>query len=224
MADYCQVYGVIHFTSPAGWLPVHRDQLGAQRSVTSMGKRYLYHTTSTESIVPYSGSSEQRASFSVSTPDMELGHWVTGSVGHLGHISRPGHRVIISTLCETRVFPVFEKLPKMQNLQTKCWHDKSHCQVTQVSVVGLKSLDVSPRNELLLLPMIIKNSLAWEYFFTHKSTFGVHYRTGSTGSPGGWIPGSLGRWVTKYDPVTISVLSWAKSLNPDLVQPEALLP
>jgi len=40
MADYCWVYGVIHFTSPAGWLPVHRDQLRAQRSVTSMGKLY----------------------------------------------------------------------------------------------------------------------------------------------------------------------------------------
>ena len=25
--------------------------------------------------------------------DMELGHWVTGSMGHLGHLSRPGHRV-----------------------------------------------------------------------------------------------------------------------------------
>jgi len=32
---------VIHFTSPAGWLPVHRDQLRAQRSVTNMGKLYL---------------------------------------------------------------------------------------------------------------------------------------------------------------------------------------
>jgi len=41
MAAYCRVYGVIHFTSPAGWLPVHRDQLRAQRSVTSMGKLYL---------------------------------------------------------------------------------------------------------------------------------------------------------------------------------------
>ena len=30
------------FTSPAGWLPVHRDQLRAQRSVTSMGKLYLF--------------------------------------------------------------------------------------------------------------------------------------------------------------------------------------
>jgi len=42
MADYCQVYGVIHFTSPAGWLPVHPGQLRAQRSVTSMGKLYLF--------------------------------------------------------------------------------------------------------------------------------------------------------------------------------------
>ena len=31
-----RVYGVIHFTSPAGRLPVHRDQLHAQRSVTSV--------------------------------------------------------------------------------------------------------------------------------------------------------------------------------------------
>ena len=39
--------------------------------------------------------------------DVELGHWVTGSMGHL---SRPGHRVIILTRCETQVFfPVFEK-------------------------------------------------------------------------------------------------------------------
>jgi len=43
-SNACQVYGVIHFTLPAGWLPVHRDQLRAQRSVTSMGKLYhFYH-------------------------------------------------------------------------------------------------------------------------------------------------------------------------------------
>jgi len=36
MAAYCRVYGVIHFMSP-----MHRDQLRAQRSVTSMGKLYL---------------------------------------------------------------------------------------------------------------------------------------------------------------------------------------
>jgi len=28
---------------------------------------------------------------------MELGHWVTGSMGHLSHLSRLGHRVIILT-------------------------------------------------------------------------------------------------------------------------------
>ena len=42
MANYCRVYGVNYFTSPVGWLPVHRDQLRAQRSVTSMGKLYLF--------------------------------------------------------------------------------------------------------------------------------------------------------------------------------------
>jgi len=30
------------FRSPAGWLPVHRYQLRAQRSVSSMGSLYLY--------------------------------------------------------------------------------------------------------------------------------------------------------------------------------------
>jgi len=52
--------------------------------------------------------------------DMELDYWVTGSMGHL---SRPGHRVIILIRCETWVFPVFEKMPKMQNVQLKCWND-----------------------------------------------------------------------------------------------------
>jgi len=47
-------------------------------------------------------------------------NWVTGSMGHLGHLSRPGHRVIILTRCETRVFPVFETMPKMQNVHMKC--------------------------------------------------------------------------------------------------------
>jgi len=28
-----------------------------------------------------------------------------------------------------------------------------------------------------------------------------HWVTGSTGSPGRWIPGSLGRWVTKCDTI-----------------------
>jgi len=31
--------------SPAGWLPVHRDQLQAQHSVSSIGKSYLYRAS-----------------------------------------------------------------------------------------------------------------------------------------------------------------------------------
>ena len=49
----------------------------------------------------------------------------TGSLGHrvnglFGSSFTPGHRVIILTRCETRVFPVFEKMPKMQNVHLKC--------------------------------------------------------------------------------------------------------
>ena len=39
MAAYLQVDDLL---SPAGWLPVHRDQLQAQRSTTSMGSLYLF--------------------------------------------------------------------------------------------------------------------------------------------------------------------------------------
>jgi len=39
-----------------------------------------------------------------------LGHLVNGSLGH----TRPGHRVIILTRRETRVFTVFEKKAKIK--------------------------------------------------------------------------------------------------------------
>ena len=48
------------------------------------------------------------------SPDMELGHWITGSMGHLGHLSRPSHRVIILTHCETRVFRFLKKKPNIK--------------------------------------------------------------------------------------------------------------
>jgi len=41
MAAYRRVDG---FKSPAGWLPVHRDQLRAQCSITSMGELYLFYS------------------------------------------------------------------------------------------------------------------------------------------------------------------------------------
>jgi len=141
-------------------------------------------------------------------PNMELGHWVTRSVGHLGHHFDP--------VWEPS-FAVFEKMPKMQNVHLKCWNDKSHC---QVSIVGLKSLDVSPCNELVLLPMIIKNSKAWEYFFTHKlkSTFGVHYRTRWPGQLGLRVAGFPGHWVAdslshKMRPSSISDEDWLLRLS-----------
>ena len=42
MAAYRRVHDL---RSPAGWLPVHRDQLRAQRSVSSMGSLYLFYIT-----------------------------------------------------------------------------------------------------------------------------------------------------------------------------------
>jgi len=69
---------------------------------------------------------KRRRRTSQCSSDMELGHWVTGSMGHLGHLLCPGHWVIILTRCDTRVFPVFEKklkIPKMQNVRWKCWNE-----------------------------------------------------------------------------------------------------
>ena len=131
--------------------------------------------------------SDARLSENTRVPDMELDHWVTWVIFHV--------RVTGSSFwtgMRPEFFQFFEKLPKMQNVHLKCWNDKSHC---QVSVVWLKSLDVSPCNELLLLPVIIKNYLAWYYFFAHKSTFGVHCRTGSPGQLGLWVAGFPGHWV-----------------------------
>ena len=99
------------------------------------------------------------ALYSLLQPDMELGHWVTGSInGSFGSFftsGSPGHHS--DPMRDPSFFPVFDKMPKMQNVHRKCCNDESHC---QVSFVGLKSLEVSPCNELLLLPMIIKHSLA----------------------------------------------------------------
>jgi len=49
-------------------------------------------------------------------PDMEL---VNGSFGSSFTSGSLGHRVIILTQCETRVFPVFKKMSKMQNVHLK---------------------------------------------------------------------------------------------------------
>ena len=71
-----------------------------------------------------------------------------------------------------------------------------------MSVVGLKSLDVSPYGELLLLPVIIKKLFGLKILLRHlefiiEQGHRVNWVSGSLD----WIPGSLGRWVTKCDPV-----------------------
>ena len=49
-----------------------------------------------------------------------LGHRVSGSFGSSFTYGSSGHQVIVLTRCETRVFPVFEKMPKVQNVHLKC--------------------------------------------------------------------------------------------------------
>jgi len=49
-----------------------------------------------------------------------LGHRVNRSFGSSFTTGSSGHRVITLNRCETRVFPVFEKMPKMQNVHLKC--------------------------------------------------------------------------------------------------------
>ena len=108
-------------------------------------------------LTAWGNGSQRRRSFDTHRP-YQTWNWVIGSPGQwviwvifyvrvTGSSFWPGVR--------PEFFPVFEKIPKMQNVHLKCWNDKSHC---QVSVVRLKSLDVSPCNELLLSPMIITNS------------------------------------------------------------------
>ena len=107
------------------------------------------------------------------------GQWVIWVIFHVrvtGSSFWPGVR--------PEFFSGFRKKPKMQNVHLKCWNDKSHC---QVSVVGLKSLDVSPCNELLLLPTSSHVSRHLEFIIEQ-------------GHRVNWIPGSLGRWVRKCDP------------------------
>ena len=136
-----------------------------------------------------------------------LGHRVSGSFESSFTSGSQGHRF----------YPVwdpsfsgFRKNAQNAKRTLKCWNYKSHC---QVSVVGLKSPDISPCNELLLLPMIVKKSLSWEYFFTHKSTFGVHYRTGSPGQLGFRVAGLPGHWVAGSQNVTQFHLCWTVNAN-----------
>ena len=134
--------------------------------------------------------------------DMELGHWVTGSVGHLGHLSRSGHRVIILTRCETRVFPVFEKMPKLIKTGKPLAHCKrlSHNYGTNIAFPGTM--------QILLFGAGYKYSYFLTYLVEYSSTLSTEYSSNKkldshtsthkssqlgprvAGFPGHWVAGS----------------------------------
>jgi hypothetical protein len=77
----------------------------------------------------------------VNTRDMELGHWVTGSKGHLGHLSRSGHRVTGSSLLPG-ARPGFFQL----SIFEKCLKRKTHNRCPQ-----LKSVLISVPDSLIVI-------------------------------------------------------------------------
>ena len=131
--------------------------------------------------------------------DMELGHWVTGSMGHLGHLSRPGHRVIILTGLRPEFFR-FSK--KCQKCKTYIWNAKMTKVIVRCLLLDWNHWMSVHAMNLYFYLWLLKSSLAWEYFFTHKWTFGVHCRTGSTGQLGLRAAGFPGHWVAGSQNVT----------------------
>jgi len=95
-----------------------------------------------------------------------LGQTWNWDIGSPGHLSRPGHRVIILTLCETRVFPVFEKNAQnaKRTFEMLKWQKSLSGVCCWTEITGFQC------NELLLLPVIIKSFLAREYFFVTSMT------------------------------------------------------
>jgi len=128
---------------------------------------------------------------------MELGRSVTGSLGHLGHLSRPGHRVIILTRCETRVFSGYRKNAQNAKRTFKMLKWQKSLSGVWCCLGRCKSCFLAPDiNTLTYLPCrVLEYSIRYSTEYssskrldshtahpTHKSTFGVHYRTGSTPS------------------------------------------
>ena len=65
----------------------------------------------------------------------------------------------------------------------------------RLELAALRVLDVDARERVLHFRLLLRQP-------SHAPDVELdHWVTGSTGSPGRWIPGSLGRWVTKRDPV-----------------------
>jgi len=145
-----------------------------------------------------------------------LGQWVIWVNFHV--------RVIILTRCEARVFPVLEKCPKCKTyMYLKCWnYKKSLSFVTQLrdkySLACKSCFLASDINTLIYLLTylpcrVLEYSVRYSTEYssskkldshtpTHKSTLGVHYRTGSPGQLGLRVAGFPGRWVDGSQNVT----------------------
>ena len=123
-------------------------------------------------------------------------------MGHLGHLSRPGHRVTGSSFLPG-VRPEFswfsKKCPKCK---TSIWN----AEITKV-IVSCLLLDwnywmsVHAIN-FYIYPWLLNILWPENTFFTLKSTFGVHYRTGSPGQLGLRVAGFPGHWVAGAQNVT----------------------
>jgi len=95
---------------------------GNKVSPRGAARRWQFDPNSRQTTCLSADESAVRTSDVWFAPDMELGHWVTycRSMGHLGHLSLPGHRVIILTRCETPSFSGFRK--KCPKCKTYIWN------------------------------------------------------------------------------------------------------
>jgi len=125
------------------------------------------------------------------------GQWVIWVIFHVRVTGSPGHH--FDPVWDPSFYRFSKKCPKCK---TYFWNAEMTKVIVRCLLYWNHWMSVHDWNELLLLPVIIKNYLAREYCFTHKSTFGVHYRTGSPGHLGLWVAGFPGNRVAGSQNVT----------------------
>ena len=143
-----------------------------------------------------------RVTWQLQQPDMEVGHWINGSMGHLGHLSRPGHRVTGSSFDPVWDSSFFGFRKNAQNAKRTFemlkWHKSLSGVCCWTEITGCQSMQ-------------------WTFPFTYDYQNFWPENTSSHISPhlefiiqqGHWVnwvsrsldSRSLGRWVTKCDPV-----------------------
>ena len=93
-----------------------------------------------------------------------------------------------------------KKIPKMQNVHLKCWNDKRCLLLDWNHWMSVHAMNFYFYLWLLKI-LWPENTSSWRQWRhcshtpTHKSTFGVHYRTGSPGQLGLRVAGFPGNWV-----------------------------